>query len=55
MKHTHDVDVTIKLEVPTKDLVVLVDYVQEAAITIIVVAAAASIAKSIFSRGKHGM
>ena len=56
MKHNFDAPVTVKVEIPTQDLTVLVDKVQDAAISIIFVATVASIVNAAFtSRGKHGL
>lgn len=50
MKHTHDADLTVSVEIPTQDLEDLIDKTKEAAITIILVSAAAQVVKSLLVR-----
>jgi len=49
MKHSHDADVNIKVDIPTQDLEDLIDKVTESAITIIATYTVAQIFKSVFS------
>lgn len=48
MKHRHDADVNIKVDIPTQDIEDLIDKVTEAAVTIIAAYTVAQICKSIF-------
>lgn len=47
MKHIHDADLTVKIDVPTQDLENLIDKVTNAAVTIIVIGTAAQVVKSL--------
>lgn len=47
MKHVHDADLTVKIDVPTQDLENLIDKVTNAAVTIIVIGTAAQVVKSL--------
>lgn len=47
MKHVHDADLTVKIDVPTQDLEDLIDKVTNAAVTIIVIGTAAQVVKSL--------
>lgn len=49
MKHIHDADLTIQVDVPTQDLEDLIDKVTNAAVTIIVVGTAAQVVKSLLT------
>lgn len=49
MKHHHDADVNIKVDIPTQDLENLIDKATEAAVTIIVTYTVSQIFKSFFS------
>ena len=48
MKHHHDADVNIKVDIPAQDIEALIDKATEAAVTIIMAYAVAQICKSIF-------
>lgn len=48
MKHEHSANATVKVDIPTQDLEVLIDKVTESALTIIAALTVASILKSIF-------
>lgn len=50
MKHHHDADLRVNVELPTQDLEGLIDKTTEAVITIIVVATAAQVIKSLLVR-----
>lgn len=50
MKHTHNADVNINVDIPTQDLEDLIDKVTEAAVTIVVAVTVAHIFKSFLVR-----
>jgi len=50
MKHSHDADLRVNVELPTQDLEDLIDKTKDAVITIIVVATAAHVVKSLLVR-----
>lgn len=50
MKHQHSADATVKVEIPTSDILMVINGVTDAALIIIAAATAASLVKSLFSK-----
>jgi hypothetical protein len=50
MKHSHDADLNVNIEIPIQDLEDLIDKVTDAAVKIVVIVTVAQIIKSITNR-----